>query len=121
MLATMGYITPDGPMGHPPPAAPKRAPGARALRRSAAAHEGRRQGRWALLTCPVCQNDFRSCDLPQHQPTCRGPGDANLRCQYCNKLYESVGARKNHEKLSHPQEALRDGLISSVPKRARKS
>ena len=87
--------------------------------RPAATLDDRRQGRWELIPCPVCRKDFRSCDLPQHQPLCRGPGDANQRCLYCNKLFESVQSRKNHERYTHPHEALRDGLITSIAKRAR--
>eukprot|EP00438_Fugacium_kawagutii_P009511 Skav209387 [mRNA] locus=scaffold3334:137441:141157:+ [translate_table: standard] len=116
------WVTPPaGPMGHPPPPpAPKRNPRPRAMRRPEAAPGTRHTGGWNMMSCPLCQKNFRSCDLPQHQPTCRGPGDANLKCQYCQQVYGSIGARKNHEKFSHPAEALRDGLITSIPKRARK-
>ena len=109
---------PEGHLGHdPPPAAPNRAPRARAQMRRPAANVERRQGRWPLLTCPTCQTDFRSCDLPQHQPDCRGPDPANRTCKYCAKVYESIGARKNHERYSHAEAALRDGLIGHLPNR----
>jgi len=70
----------------PTPPAPKRAP---RMRRPAAA-TGQGGGRWPMMLCVSCNVEFRSCDLPQHQPDCRGPDPANRTCKYCAKLFESV-------------------------------
>ena len=117
--ATEWTVRPEGPMGREPlprPPPPQPAP-KRVNRRPAAQGEGPRRGRHLLLTCPKCQGQFRNCDLPQHEPDCRGPGNANLTCKYCHKQLGSVQARKNHERLVHAEEALRDGHIGKLSKK----
>ena len=99
----------DPPPPPRPPPRPARAP--RAMRRPAAAGLGVHQ-------CPTCQQEFRPTDIGQHTPTCRGPGIANLQCLFCNKQFQSIQARKNHERYSHAQESLQAGLIRTIPKRA---
>ena len=69
--------------------------------------------------CDKCLADFRPTDIGQHRPLCRGPGDANKKCLFCEKVLGSVQARKNHERYSHPHEALAAGLISALSKRGR--
>ena len=100
----------------PPPVPPIQ--GARIRRRPAAANaDAPRQGRHLLLTCSKCQEQFRFCDLPQHEPDCRGPGAANRTCRYCQKVLVSVMARKNHERYTHSAESLRDGGIGKLSKK----
>ena len=67
--------------------------------------------------CDICNEGFRKGDLSQHQPICRGPDPANRTCKYCGTILGTVQARKNHERYTHPHEALADGLISNIPKR----
>lgn len=54
----------------------------------------------------LCER-FRQSDLSQHEPIGRLVG----------ALIGTVQARKNHERYTHPRDALADGLISSIPKR----
>ena len=100
---------PADPPPPPPPPRPARAP--RAMRRPAAAG-------FRMHQCPTCQQEFRPTDIGQHTPTCRGPGLANLTCLFCNRQFQSIQARKNHERYSHAQESLQAGLIKTIPKRA---
>lgn len=56
-----------------------------------------------------------------HTDTCRGPGNANLTCLFCPKVFQSIQARKNHEKYSHSEESLAQGLIGAITKKAAKN
>ena len=69
------------------------------------------------IRCDICNEGFRKGDLSRHQPICRGPDPGNRTCRYCGDILGRVQARKNHERYTHPHEALADGLISSIPKR----
>ena len=95
-----------------PKARPKRTPSAKPKGGAKRAWTGHEVG-----TCRSCSREFRLGDLAQHEPVCRGGGDANLRCRYCPSLFGSIGARKNHERYSHANEALRDGVIGKLSKR----
>ena len=46
----------------------------------------------------TCQKEFGLRSYAQPEPTCRGPGDSNVTCRFCNKVFQSVQARKNHER-----------------------
>ena len=117
---------PVGPMGGGAPAAvpqakpkPKPKPKPKVLRRPAAAHPAPKPGaRPGYFVCPHCFEEFSRGNLNQHEPICRGPDPANRTCQYCNTILSSVIARKNHERYTHSQQALADGLISAIPKRS---
>ena len=86
----------------------------------ARARAPRRRPAAALHTCPKCQKEFGLRSYAQHEPTCRGPGDANITCMFCNKVFQSVQARKNHERYTHSTEALAAGQISAIAKKASK-
>lgn len=43
-----------------------------------------------------------------------------IRKEVCPKVFQSIQARKNHERYSHSEEALAQGLIKAIPKRATK-
>ena len=46
----------------------------------------------------TCQKEFGLRSYAQPEPTCRGPGDSNVTCRFCNKVFQSLQARKNHER-----------------------
>ena len=73
-----------------------------------------RLGRHPLVTCSRCNVQPRNCDLPQHQPDCRGPGGASRTCKYCQTVLGSVMPRKNHARNTHSEESLRDGGIGKL-------
>ena len=117
--ATTWTERPPGPLGDPPEPPPPARP-RRVYRRPAAANQPPREGRHPMITCDKCNQSFRSCDHPQHYPDCRGPDPANRTCKYCHKVFEGPRAlmsRKNHERYSHTNEALRDGVITKMPKK----
>ena len=68
------------------------------------------------VVCDKCFEEFTKGNLNQHHPICRGPDPANRTCKYCQKVLGSLMARKNHERNSHSEAALADGLISAIPK-----
>ena len=76
----------------------------------------RRRPAAAMHPCPTCQKEF----LHQHTDTCRCLGNANFTCLFCPKVFQAIQARKNHERYSHSEEALAQGLIGAIPKRATK-
>lgn len=96
------------PPPDPPPPAPKAR--ARAPRRRPA----------AALRMPKMSKRMWFAFYAQHEPICKGPGDANMTCMFCNKVFQSVQARKNHERYSHSIEALAAGQISAIAKKASK-
>ena len=55
--------------------------------------------------CPKCVEDISVCNIARHTEICKGPGDANLRCLCCNRLYGSVVARMNHERKQQANHA----------------
>ena len=114
---------PPGAMGGGPAAKPKAKPkpaAKRALRRQV--EEGDQivytpvPDRPGYFYCSKCNEAFTKGNLGQHLPICRGPGDANLTCMFCHKVLGSLLARKNHERYSHPHDALAAGLIGVLPK-----
>ena len=50
-----------------------------------------------LAHCSQCGAAMTVQNLPRHEATCRGAGDANRKCNRCGKILGSVQARKNHE------------------------
>jgi ribonuclease HI len=115
---------PPGPMGGNPAVKAKARPkpaAKRALQRRMADEDAEQaeevEGRPGYFLCSKCHAEFRKRDLQQHFPICRGPGNANLTCMFCRKVLGSLLARKNHERYTHPHEALAAGLIGSLPKK----
>ena len=117
---------PEGPMGGgallPRGPKPKPAPKVRLRRPAAAPGIGNAElipiaDRPGYFLCDSCNQGFRRGDLPQHRPDCRGPEPANRTCKFCNKVLGSIQARRNHERYTHPQEALNAGLIGQIPRR----
>lgn len=112
---------PNGPMGGGAARAkPKPAPKPRILQRprpdnrpSDTAAAGATPG---TVICDKCSGEFTKSNLNQHHPICRGPDPANRTCKYCNQVLGSLMARKNHERYTHSEAALADGLISAIPK-----
>ena len=115
----LSWIHQTGLWGHQRVAALPQAPrNQRVRRRPAAANvDGLRRGRHPLVICSKCNEQFRKCDVLQHEPECRGPGAANKTCKYCQKVLGSVMARKNHERYMHAEESLRDGSIGKLAKK----
>ena len=102
---TCWLTIPEGPLGAPPaPAAPPRRPCSAPARQR----------------CNLRGEDFRPTDIVQRRPICRGPDPANRTCHFCHKVLKDVQTRKNHERYTHPNEALAAGLISTIPKKGKR-
>ena len=69
------------------------------------------------VVCDKCSEEFTKPNLNQDHPMCRGPDPANRTCKYCNQILGSLMARKNHERYTHSEAALADGLISAIAKK----
>lgn len=69
------------------------------------------------VVCDKCSEEFTKPNLNQDHPMCRGHDPANRTCKYCNQILGSLMARKNHERYTHSEAALADGLISAIAKK----